>query len=650
MPVLGSADVLIRTIANTAGVSQAISEIEGMSNKMTAIGHNIAKVGAGLTLGLTLPIVGAFGVSAEAAIQFQQSMLHLQTQAGYTHDDIVKLSPQVLNLAGTLGQKPTELAHSLYEIASAGVPAAKAIDMMKLAAEGAAVGGADLTDTTSSLVSTMATGIDGAQDMTTTMGTLNAIVGAGKMHFQDLNEAISSGFLSTAQTFGVSLQSVGAALAFMTDRGEPAAQSATRLRMSIALMGAPTERAAKILGDLGMSSTDAMSKIAGFDDILKRAGVTTTTLAADLRKPDGIQVAVKDLTDHLKKSGLTAEGTAAVISHAFGGGKSGGTIEALAQSTAGLAAKFELVKTKSGDFASSWSEQQKTAAQHMANLMGALDALKVEIGDKLLPYLTKFADSLGKLVKGFNDLSPAQQDVLVKVGIFAAVVGPLLIALGTFISSIRAIWGGLQTLGGALTLATANTGLLTTAVSALPAAVTIGVALIGAAVILASIYEIKTNLDGLKGEMNDLASSQQRMQDQDNQLQSAINKARAKGDKTKVANLEKAYQLQAPAAPDLNWFQQLAANGLSMPHFASGVRNFSGGAALVGENGPEMVTLPGGSNVYPNGTGPGGGGMNLTVNINGGTLVEGSDWKKKLADEIGRQLGPRFRQASNGVY
>jgi hypothetical protein len=37
----------------------------------------------------------------------------------------------------------------------------------------------------------------------------------------------------------------------------------------------------------------------------------------------------------------------------------------------------------------------------------------------------------------------------------------------------------------------------------------------------------------------------------------------------------------------------------TLPHFATGVQNFSGGNAVVGENGPETVTLPPGSNVTP---------------------------------------------------
>ena len=40
--------------------------------------------------------------------------------------------------------------------------------------------------------------------------------------------------------------------------------------------------------------------------------------------------------------------------------------------------------------------------------------------------------------------------------------------------------------------------------------------------------------------------------------------------------------------------------GLVIPAFADGVSAFGGGMALVGERGPELVNLPGGSNVTPN--------------------------------------------------
>ncbi len=71
-----------------------------------------------------------------------------------------------------------------------------------------------------------------------------------------------------------------------------------------------------------------------------------------------------------------------------------------------------------------------------------------------------------------------------------------------------------------------------------------------------------------------------------------------------------------------------------IPGFASGVNNFSGGWAIVGESGPELVNLPGGSSVYPHGTGPGsalqggampggaGGTTHVTVQLDSSVLAE----------------------------
>lgn len=71
-----------------------------------------------------------------------------------------------------------------------------------------------------------------------------------------------------------------------------------------------------------------------------------------------------------------------------------------------------------------------------------------------------------------------------------------------------------------------------------------------------------------------------------------------------------------------------ALHDAGVPGFASGVRNFAGGLALVGERGPELVALPRGSNVYSNsdtrsmlaGAGAGGGGIVINVDARGSNL------------------------------
>lgn len=77
---------------------------------------------------------------------------------------------------------------------------------------------------------------------------------------------------------------------------------------------------------------------------------------------------------------------------------------------------------------------------------------------------------------------------------------------------------------------------------------------------------------------------------------------------------------------------------LDLPHFAGGGRMVSNGLAVVGERGPEVVRLPGGSRVYPNGGSGGTGGRPMTIQ---GTLDLGNGLhgyvKGIVSDEIDGQ-------------
>jgi hypothetical protein len=60
----------------------------------------------------------------------------------------------------------------------------------------------------------------------------------------------------------------------------------------------------------------------------------------------------------------------------------------------------------------------------------------------------------------------------------------------------------------------------------------------------------------------------------------------------------------------------------AIPAYAGGTGFHPGGLAMVGERGPELVNLPRGTSVYPNGTGPGGGGRPLFFDLRGAVMTE----------------------------
>lgn len=82
---------------------------------------------------------------------------------------------------------------------------------------------------------------------------------------------------------------------------------------------------------------------------------------------------------------------------------------------------------------------------------------------------------------------------------------------------------------------------------------------------------------------------------------------------------------------------------VKVPQFASGVQNFGGGLALVGEQGPELVNLPRGSDVYSNQQSRKMGGGDTYVyapQINGPTtssaLLAEYDWANRFKSQYGR--------------
>jgi len=78
-----------------------------------------------------------------------------------------------------------------------------------------------------------------------------------------------------------------------------------------------------------------------------------------------------------------------------------------------------------------------------------------------------------------------------------------------------------------------------------------------------------------------------------------------------------------------------------IPQFATGVKNFRGGLAIVGEKGPELVSLPKGSNVYPNTSGLS---PSFSINIQNMIVREENDIYK-----IKRELELSFRSQLRGA-
>jgi TP901 family phage tail tape measure protein len=332
--------------------------------------------GAWKTALLGVGIAAVYGI--DQAAKFQSNMEQLHTQAGVAQAKLAGLSQQVLQLAGQVGEGPQSLSESLYHVASnlasTGASGQQMLNAVKVAAEGAQVGGADLVDVTNALGAAIASGIPGVQNYTQAMGFMNATVGAGDMHMQDLADAFGTGLLANIKMYGVTLRDVSAALATYGDNNIRGAKAGTDLRMAVQALARPAVTTSGVW--------------------LEKMGLSADAFAKAMQK-GGLNQGLELLVSHMQKIGVTAKEQGQVITDLFGK-KAGGGIGVLVGEFDRFQGKYRDVKKGADQFGADWNARTKTMSQQWNDLKSGAQALAISFGTVLLPAATKVVGVMAK--------------------------------------------------------------------------------------------------------------------------------------------------------------------------------------------------------------------------------------------------------------
>src|SRR6266850_2337277 len=414
----------VASAADTAAIDTALA-MDKMSADAAAIGRGL--IGVGVVSGLLI------GESVHLASEFEKQMTRLYTAAGAPKQAVLDSYDVVLKIADDVGQSGTKMAEALYHPISAGLDMATALNVVRYSAEEAAISGANLDDTTYALSSVMKAFNQNAADAQPTMALLNAIVGEGDMRFQDFNASIKN-WTPTAAQMGISIQSMGAGLAYLTDRGNSAEVAATRMTMGLVMMSTPSKQAAGLLKGLGVASGDVTASSALMEAALKKAGVTNNQLAADLKQPDGLYVALNHLKTALEAAGVSGTEADSTLSKIFGGGRSDKAIMSLMQNLDGLKEKYDAIGNDSSitKFEQNWKDASSTFAFKMHDLVASLENLGIKIGVIVLPVLTKLA---GWFIESITWISDHKAAMIALIIVLTAGLIVAIAAVGV------ALWG-----------------------------------------------------------------------------------------------------------------------------------------------------------------------------------------------------------------
>ena len=270
------ADVKIRIKAVNAfqrGISSAIAGVKKLGRVTLSVSKSLAKFGKKAFLGFAIGLIAAI----KHAHSFRVEMAGVSVMLGDNAHLTKEMSREIGILSATFGEAKNVLAKGLYDILSAGAPAAEAMEFLEVALR-AAIGGA--TDTATS-VDALTTVINAyglaASDAGRVSDIMFQIVKDGKVTYAELAENIGK-LAPIAKVAGLTLEELGATLGTILKVEKPE-------RAMTAITAAMTEAAER-----GKTLFEIVDKFKGKDfekivksGISKRAAVGVAILASNYK-------------------------------------------------------------------------------------------------------------------------------------------------------------------------------------------------------------------------------------------------------------------------------------------------------------------------------------------------------------------------------
>mgnify|MGYP001467114304 CR=1 FL=1 len=460
------------------GMKTAAKNAEAAGKRLERVSAKTKSIGKSLSLGVTLPLVGA----AAAAVKFSQDMnagmANVASLIPGSTERVKELKTTVQELAVTTGASTSDMADGLYNVISALGDTADTEKILEVNARAAAAGLATVTDAIN-LTSGVTKGYGDISAVATQKASDLAFttVKLGQTTFPEL--AASLGRVTpVAAKLNLTQEELFATFATLTGVTGKTSMVSTQYAAILTGLMKPTKGMTEAVEKLGFAGSESMLQTLGFKETLDALIGTTDGSAEAVGKLFGSQealVGIFALTG--EQAGVYDEKLAALQDSV------GATDEAFREQTEGInAAGF------------AWKQ-----------LKVELTVVAQEIGDELQPI---FNDLVGALkddivpaikgwIRAFKEMSPEVREAKVKLAALIAVLPVMILMLGQIGSAVS----GVIAMAGAIKTMTAGTWLATVAAKAFTASF-MGIPFIGwAAAIVALSIAIYKNRDALFGWM-----------------------------------------------------------------------------------------------------------------------------------------------------
>jgi len=308
--------------------------------------------------------VAAFGVAAvKMQADFEKAMREVNTLVGATEEQFRQMSDEVVALSNKMGLSATELSQGLYQVVSAGVDAAHAMDVMTVAAKQAIAGVAGQKETVDALTTVInAWGLE-VTDATRIADIFQTTIRLGKTTMTELAGTIGN-VAPVAAAAGVRFDEVASAIAALTAAGIGTDRAVTGLRQVLATIIKPTEQTAEAAKKMGLDFSVAALKAKGLQGFLQDVAEAT----------GGSVEAMAELFPNVR-----------AIAPAL----------ALTGKAADKFAKAqENMANNSGESQKAFEEMEKSFSRRVAKIVTNLKNFAIVVGEKIIPVIEKLVEIL----------------------------------------------------------------------------------------------------------------------------------------------------------------------------------------------------------------------------------------------------------------
>lgn len=390
------------------------ASIEEYTEKVQKAGEKVKDAGSGMTKKVTTPILAAGVASAKMTMDFENSMAKVSTIADATEVPMDDMQKAILDLSNQTRISAEEIAQNVYDSISAGQKTGDAVNFVSKSTKLAKAGFADAGAALDVLTTIMnAYGLK-ASEVTNVSDMLIQTQNLGKTTVADLASSMGK-VIPTANAYGVSLDELCAGYAIMTANGVATAESTTYMN--------------GMLNELGKSGTNVS------ETLKEKTGKTFKELMdSGMSLSDVLKIISDAATENNKSFGdmwsSSEAGKAGMILLGDSAENFNGVLEQMQNSAGATNTAFEKLDTNSAKIKKATNELRNDAIDFGTTLM-----------EELAPIIENIAEKISEFTEWFNGLSESEKQTIIQIGLIVAAIGPLLVVLGTVVSSGAKIIG-----------------------------------------------------------------------------------------------------------------------------------------------------------------------------------------------------------------